>query len=412
MIFVIVLCILCADYLLESALEILNLKHKPSKLPSLLANLYTAEKYNEAILYQQKSVKLGLVQSSFSFLFMFAIIYTGTLGKLDSIMVQHISNAHILSLTYFGLIFLISDIINTPFQYYKNFVIETAFGFNKMKPATFFLDKLKGYLITTLLGGAILWILLVLIESFGTNFWIYFWIIISVFLFFTNMLYTTLFVPLFNKLTPLNKGELRDAIESYCKKVDFPLNNIYVIDGSKRSSKANAFFSGIGKQKKIVLYDTLIEKHTENELVAILAHEVGHYKKKHIISGLTGSIISIGIILFVLSLFMNSHSLSKSLGGQHYAIHLNLIAFSILFTPISKVAGLIMNAVSRKNEYEADAYAAKTYDASPLKTALESLSVTHLSNLTPHPAYVFFHYSHPPLLQRLIALNKVDETKR
>jgi STE24 endopeptidase len=220
------------------------------------------------------------------------------------------------------------------------------------------------------------------------------------------MFYTAIIVPIFNKLKPLEDGELRKAIEDYCKKVNFPLTNIFVIDGSKRSTKANAYFSGIGSKKKIVLFDTLINNHSQEELVAVLAHEVGHYKKKHIQTGLILSILQVGLILFIASYILFNKNLSVALGAQENAIHLNLVAYGILFTPCSHLIGIFMNIFSRKNEYEADKYAADTYNGGALKSALKKLSANNLSNLTPHPAYVFFHYSHPPLLQRLRALNK------
>jgi STE24 endopeptidase len=224
------------------------------------------------------------------------------------------------------------------------------------------------------------------------------------------MFYTTLILPLFNKLTPLKDGELKEAIEAYSEKVKFPLDNIFVIDGSKRSAKSNAFFSGIGKKKKIVLYDTLIANHTNDELVAVLAHEVGHFKKKHIISGYILSVLQTGFTLFIMSLIIFNPAISEALGGQNFAIHLNLLAFGILFSPISHFVSIFMNMLSRKNEFEADAYAKSTFNGAALQQALKKLSVDNLSNLFPHPAYVFIHYSHPPLLQRLKAMEDSQQT--
>ena len=243
-------------------------------------------------------------------------------------------------------------------------------------------------------------------NVFGQNFWIYFWVVISAFTLFMNMFYTSLILPLFNKLTPLEDGDLKQAIESYSKKVSFPLDNIFVIDGSKRSAKSNAFFSGIGKKKKIVLYDTLIENHSKEELVAVLAHEVGHFKKKHIITGYLVSMLQTGITLFIMSLIIFNPEVSKAMGGEQLGIHLNLLAFGILYSPISHFIGIFMNVLSRKNEFEADAYARDTYNGAFLQQALKKLSVDNLSNLFPHPAYVFINYSHPPLLKRLAAMEK------
>ena len=299
-----------------------------------------------------------------------------------------------------------SDILSLPFQWYSTFVIEEKYGFNKTTVKTFILDKLKGYLLGAVIGGGLLSLLIYLVQSIGADFWIWFSLMAAAFVLFINMFYTSLILPLFNKLTPLADGELKNAIEEFARKIDFPLDNIFVLDGSKRSKKANAFFSGIGKKKKIVLYDTLIENHTTEELVAVLAHEVGHFKKKHIIWGFVLSVIQIVFTLFVLSLMIFNEHVSMAMGGTEQAIHLNLIAFTILFSPISGITGLFMSMLSRKNEFEADAYAKENYNGGALARALKKLSVDSLSNLYPHPVYVFFHYSHPPLLKRL---QKIDE---
>jgi STE24 endopeptidase len=266
-------------------------------------------------------------------------------------------------------------------------------------------DKLKGYLLAVLIGGPLLALFIYMAHHIGAEFWMWFSVVAIVFMLFINAFYTTVLLPLFNKLTPLPDGELKHAIEAFAAGVDFPLNNIFVIDGSKRSKKANAFFSGVGKRKKIVLYDTLIQNHTTEELVAVLAHEVGHFKKKHIVWSVLFSSIQVVFTLFVLSRMMYSTNVSLALGGEQLAMHLNLVAFGILFSPISGVTGLLMKMYSRKNEFEADRYARETYSAPALSTALKRLSVDTLSNLYPHPWYVFFHYSHPPLLKRLAALS-------
>lgn len=306
---------------------------------------------------------------------------------------------------FFGVVGLASDILTLPFQWYATFVIEERYGFNRTTLQTFITDKLKGYLLAALIGGGLLALLIYLVRAIGPDFWIWFALIASAFIVFMNMFYTSLIVPLFNKLTVLPEGELKSAISAFAEKVDFPLGNIYVIDGSKRSGKANAFFSGIGRKKKIVLYDTLIANHSIEELVAVLAHEVGHYKKKHIVWGLALSILQITFTLWILSLMVYNENLSFALGGAEYAIHLNLLAFAILFSPISGVAGLLMTWYSRKNEYEADAFARTHYSGPALANALKKLSVDSLSYLFPHPWYVFFHYSHPPLLKRLESIH-------
>ncbi len=406
----IILVIIAIDFLFEQFLDYLNLK-QPRKLPALLEGIYEQEKYEQSIAYHKAQTNFSFITSTFSFVLTFVVISSGLFGSLDGWLRGFFSHEITISLAFVGIIFLVSDIINLPFQLYSTFVIEEKFDFNKMTPKLFVIDKLKGYLLGLLLGGLILSILLALIIYLGQSFWIYFFVVICLFLLLMNMFYTSWILPLFNKLTPLEEGPLKTAIENYAAKVAFPLDHIMVIDGSKRSNKANAFFSGLGKKKKIVLYDTLVKHHTEEELVAVLAHEVGHYKKKHIVTGFALSLVQIGVMLFIMSLLIFNPILSEALGASQLSIPVNLIAFGILYSPISKIAGILMQMVSRKNEYEADAYAANTYHASALIDALKKLSVNNLSNLVPHQLYVFFHYSHPPLLQRLKALHALSRSK-
>lgn len=401
-----ILIIVTLEFVLERILDYLNVKNQSSKIPSELDGIYDAEKYQKALNYHSTQTRFSFFSSGFSFLITIAMLALGGFGYLDTFLRGFIDNEILLALTFFGVIFIVSDIIGLPFQLYDTFVIEEKFGFNKTTLSTFIMDKIKGYFLAIIFGGPILALLIYLIQLLGENFWIYFWIVISLVILGINMFYTSLILPLFNKLIPLEDGSLKQAIQKYAASVSFPLDNIYVIDGSKRSNKANAFFSGIGKKKKIVLYDTLIQNHSEEELVAVLAHEVGHFKKKHIIASLVLSIVQIGLMLFIMSFIILNEDLSVALGATQAGIHLNLIAFTILYAPISKLSGLIMNSISRKNEFEADHYATTTYNGSALGTALKKLSVNNLSNLTPHKAYVFFHYSHPPLLQRLRAIEK------
>jgi STE24 endopeptidase len=404
----IILIIVTADFLFEELLDFLNLKSQKTTVPPEMQEYYDKEKYATSLKYHKVTGRFGFITSTFSFVLSFAMLYWGGFGWLDTWLRPLIDQEILLSLAYFGILFLASDILNTPFQIYSTFVIEERFGFNKTTPKTFVLDKLKGYGIAFVLGGLIGFVFLWLVQIMGQNFWLYFLAVIAVFIVFMNMFYTTLLLPLFNKLTPLEDGELKTAIEAYCNKVQFPLTNIFVIDGSKRSSKANAFFSGLGKKKKVVLYDTLIENHSQDELIAIFAHEVGHFKKKHIVYGLVLSLLQMAIMLFILSLMIANVNLSLAMGGEVVAIHLNLLAFGILYSPVSKLTGLLMLVFSRKNEYEADAYASATFDGASLSVALKKLSVDNLSNLFPHPAYVFFNYSHPPLLKRVKAIDSLN----
>lgn len=399
--------IVLIDYLIDQLLDWLNYRHSKVSLPERLKDIYNEEEYARSQQYQKTRAKFGFLTSGFSTITSLLVLSLGGFGYLDGLIRPFFENEIMLALAFFGVLFVLSDLVNIPFQWYSVFVIEEKFGFNKTSKKTFVLDKLKGYLLTAVIGVLLGYTMLWLILELGEQFWLYALLVIGAFILFTNLFYTSLILPLFNKLTPLEEGSLKEKIQSYANKVSFPLTNIFVIDGSKRSTKANAFFSGLGRKKKVVLYDTLIEKQEEDELLAVLAHEVGHYKKKHIVLSLVLSLAQMCVTLYVMSLLIFNLELSQALGGESLSIHLNLIAFALLFTPISRITGLLMNVLSRKNEYEADAYAAETFEAAPLQESLKKLSVSSLSNLSPHPWYVFFHYSHPPLLQRLEALDKL-----
>lgn|SRR5690606_2101372 len=407
----IILLILSVNFMLEQWLDYINMRRQNATLPDELMGIYDEEKYAQSIAYQKTQTRFSFITSSISFIVFFIVVFTGFFGILDEWLRVFIDNEIALALAFFAILYFVSDWLSLPFQLYSTFVIEERFGFNKITPRIFILDKLKGYLVTLLLGGGVLFIFIWLILTIGKDFWLYFWIISAILMVLVNMLYTSVIVPIFNKLTPLPEGELKEAIEEYGRKVGFPIDNIFVIDGSKRSSKANAFFSGIGKRKKVVLYDTLIEGHSKEELVAVLAHEVGHYKKKHILTGMILSVLQVGIMLFILSFLIFNPTLSEAMGATQLSVAINLVVFGILFSPISMITGLFMNIMSRKNEFEADAYATLTYDGAALQMALKKLSVNNLSNLLPHPLYVFFHYSHPPLLQRLQAIAAVKTTQ-
>jgi STE24 endopeptidase len=403
---IIILIIVVVSYVFDQALDYINLKAQRSDIPKDVEAFYQKEKYLKSLAYHKEQARFSFLTSAFSFLLSASMLLTGGFGWIDELLRPYFQNEILLALAFFGVILIASDLLTLPFQWWITFVIEEKYGFNKTTVKTFVTDKLKGYLIGAILGGVLLSALLYLVQVIGASFWIWFALVAAAFMLIMNMFYTSLILPLFNKLTPLQDGELKAAIETFSRKIDFPLDNIFVLDGSKRSNKANAFFSGIGKKKKIVLYDTLINNHTTEELVAVLAHEVGHFKKKHIIWSMALSIIQIVFTLFILSLMISNENLSLALGGKVHALHLNLLAFGILFSPISGITGLFMNMYSRKNEFEADAYARETFDGRALANALKKLSVDNLSDLYPHPAYVFFHYSHPPLLQRLEALGR------
>lgn len=401
----IILGITVVTYLFDQLLDYINLRYQRADIPDEVASFYDREKYLRALQYHRDRTRFSFLTSAIGFVASILMLGLGGFGWLDGFLRAFISQQIVLALVFFGFLALVSDILTLPFQWYSHFVIEERYGFNKMTLKTFITDKLKGYVIGAVIGGALLSVLIYLVTFIGPTFWIWFSIIACSFILLVNMFYTSLILPLFNKLTPLPDGELKAAIENFAKKVGFPLDNIFVIDGSKRSAKSNAFFSGIGKKKKIVLYDTLIQNHSTDELVAVLAHEVGHFKKKHIVMSYVLSVVQIVFMLFVLSLMIFNENVSLALGGTQLSIHLNLLAFGILFSPISGVTGLLMNLLSRKNEFEADAYARDTFSGEALAGALKKLSVDNLSSLYPHPWYVFFHYSHPPLLTRLDAIH-------
>lgn len=399
----IILAIVSAEFVLERVLDYLNQQERSDTLPANLSGIYDEEKYKKSQNYAAAKDRIGFISSVFSFVVTILMILGG-FALLDNYVREFTDNSIYQTLLFFAIIGIGSDIIGTPFSLYNTFVIEEKFGFNKMGIGTFIADKVKGWILGGIIGGGLLYLFVLFYETFPDYFWLYAWGIFMVFTLFITMFYTNLIVPLFNKLTPLEDGELRTAIENYASTVKFPLKNIMVVDGSKRSTKANAYFSGLGSAKNIVLYDTLIEKHSIEELVAVLAHEVGHYKKKHTLQGLFISAFTMLLTLFVLSLVINNPTLSAALGASQPSLHMGLIAFSILYSPLSTITGLLMNVFSRKNEFEADAYAATTSSGKALMDALKNLSVDTLSNLTPHSAYVFFYYSHPPLLKRLGAL--------
>ena len=402
----VLISLLIFNYIFSSILSYINDKNWNDNIPNSLKDIYSKEKYIKAKNYKKETGKLSFFSSSLSFVITFLLLYFGVYGFVSDYFASNYQNLFIQSSLFLFTFYLFNTIISIPFQYYSTFNIETKYGFNKTNLKTFILDKIKGMLLIVVIGGLLLYSALFLYNNFVSGFWIYLWIGLSVFMIFMNMFYATLIVPIFNKLTPLKESSLKKKIYSFSEKIGYSINNIFIIDGSKRSTKANAYFSGIGPKKTIALYDTLVEKHTEEELVAVLAHEIGHYKKKHIFQSLILSIIQIGLITYLFELCLSDTSLINSLGGKTVTFHLGLIIFSILFSPIGLIIGVFMNFLSRKNEFEADEFAKKQYSGKYLALALKKLSVDSLSNLYPHQFYVFVHYSHPPLIKRLEALEK------
>jgi STE24 endopeptidase len=404
--FYIIIAILTVNFIIDKIVDALNARHFKDPIPSELDDVFDEEAYQKSMNYKLTNYQFGIWSSLFSFVLTIGFLSLNGFEWVDQIARSYTSHPIAVALLFFGIIMIASDILSTPLSYYKTFVIEERFGFNKTTKATFIKDKLKGLIMLIILGGGILAFIVWIYELTKESFWIYAWIAITIFTLFMTMFYAKLIVPLFNKQTPLEDGSLRHKISNYAASVGFTLNNIFVIDGSKRSTKANAYFSGFGKEKRITLYDTLINDLDEDEIVAVLAHEVGHYKKQHIVINLIISILLTGATLYLLSIFISNPLLSYAIGVSTPSFHAGLIAFGLLYSPISEITGLIMNYLSRKFEYEADHYAKTSFKAAPLISGLKKLSKNSLSNLTPHPAYVFMHYSHPTLQQRIEMLKR------
>lgn len=404
--FYILIAILLINFIVDQVLESLNAKHFDDVIPDELQDVYEEEAYKKSQAYKKVNATFSTITSLFSLLITLVFFFLDGFQFVDELARNYSENNIVIALIFFGVIMLGSDILTTPFSYYKTFVIEEKFGFNKTTKKTFIIDKIKGLFMAGVIGGGILALIIWFYQFSGNNFWIYAWALVTIFSLFINLFYAKLIVPLFNKQTPLEDGDLKVAIETYAKKVGFTINNIFVIDGSKRSTKANAYFSGFGSQKRITLYDTLINDLENDEIVAVLAHEVGHYKRNHIIFNLLFSTLLTGFTFWLLSLFVSLPIFSEALAISIPSFHVGLIVFGILYSPISEITGLIMNVISRKFEYQADNYAKETYAAQPLISSLKKLSKNSLSNLTPHPACVFAHYSHPTLLDRVLNLKK------
>jgi len=396
--------IIIFNFIKDFFLDYLNSKNFNNKIPELISDVYDSEKYFKSQEYKKTQYRFSKYSKIFSLIIILSFFYFDGFIIVDSFSRNLFKSEILISLTFFGTIFFGNELLSLPFSVFFTFFIEEKFGFNKTSIKTYISDKLKSWILTILFGGGILGFIIFQEQLIGENFWIVAWIFITGITIIINGFYAQIIVPLFNNQKKLEKGELRSEIEKYSCKVGFDLSNIFIIDGSKRSSKANAYFSGFGKQKRITLFDTLIDKLNKKQIVAVIAHEIGHYKKNHIIFNLFFSIMQTGFMLYVLSLFIYMPVFSEALGIENHSFHIGLITFSILFTPISEISSLIFNMFSRKFEYEADEFAKNTYNGEYLIEALKILSKDSLSNLTPHPKYVWWHYSHPTLFQRVIRL--------
>jgi STE24 endopeptidase len=403
-IFILLVGIIIFNFIKDFFLDYLNSKNFNNKIPEIISDVYDSEKYLKSQEYKKTQYRFSKYSKIFSLLIILSFFYFDGFIIVDSFSRNLFKSEILISLTFFGTIFFGNELLSLPFSIFFTFFIEEKFGFNKTSIQTYISDKLKSWILTILFGGGVLSFIIFQEQLIGENFWIVAWIFITGITIVINGFYAQIIVPLFNEQKKLENGELRSEIEKYSCKVGFDLSNIFIIDGSKRSSKANAYFSGFGKQKRVTLFDTLIEKLNKKQIVAVIAHEIGHYKKNHIIFNLFFSIIQTGIMLYILSLFIYMPIFSNALGIENHSFHIGLVTFSILFTPISEISSLIFNLFSRKFEYEADEFAKKTYNGEYLIEALKILSKDSLSNLTPHPKYVWWHYSHPTLFQRVIRL--------
>jgi len=403
----IILAALIIDYSLDVIADALNLRALREELPAGFEGVYDAEKYRRSQEYTRVNTRFGFVTGTFDLAVMLVFWFAGGFSYLDEIVRGW--NLHLIwtGLLYIGILMLVKTALSLPFSVYATFVIEERFGFNKTTPATFVKDLVKGLLLAAAIGGPLLAGVMAFFQYAGSFAWLYSWCAVTLFMLVMTYVAPTWIMPLFNKFTPIEEGELKEKILAYAKSVAFSLKGIFVMDGSRRSTKSNAFFTGFGRNKRIALFDTLIEKHTVPELVAVLAHEIGHYKKRHIVKGLIIGIAHTGIVFFLLSVFLTHAGLFRAFYIDQPSVYTGLIFFGMLYAPIEMLLSLFMHIISRKNEFAADRFAADTTGTpDAMIDSLKKLSTHNLSNLTPHPFHVFLHYSHPPVLQRIEALKK------
>jgi STE24 endopeptidase len=399
---IIILITIGVDFILNLAADGLNLKHLRSELPRAFEGVCEPERYRKSQQYLKVNTQFGWITSAFNLCLILVFWFAGGFPLLDK-WVRTFELGPVLSgLIYIGVLVLLKAVLSLPFDLYATFVIEERFGFNKTTWQTYLMDLLKGLILALLLGTPLLAAVLAFFQYAGPYAWWTCWIGVTLYMLVVQFIAPTWIMPLFNKFILLEEGDLKSAILTYANTIDFPLENVYQMDGSRRSTKSNAFFTGFGKHKRIVLFDTLIQQHTVNELVAVLAHEMGHYKKKHIRQALILGILQTGLMLFLLSHFIAYQGLFDAFYMPQQSVYAGMLFFAMLYAPIDFFVGILMQILSRKNETAADQFAAETTkDPGSMVAALKKLSVDNLSNLTPHPFYVFLNYSHPPVLQRI-----------
>jgi STE24 endopeptidase len=401
MLMTVLVVIVLAAYIVEALLDQLNQSRARDPLDASISTLYDRNERERSIAYSAEKTRFGFYSSTFSTIIMILALTYGWFATLDNWVRDRFDNEIVISLGFIAALSIISWWLNLPFQLYSIFGVEAKYGFNKITAKTFITDTIKSTILGSVIGGLLLTAVLWIYQELGNKFWIFAWLLVGGFSLIMFMFGTTLILPFFNKLKPVEQGELREAIEKYCASQGYSLGRLFVMDGSKRSTKANAFFSGMGRSKTIVLFDTLIEKLSTKEIVAVLAHEIGHYKKKHTLSIFIFSNIQTFGTFAILGWLLGYPELSTALGAKESSFHLSALTFFILFTPLNMVLGLINNSWSRHNEFEADTFAKQTNDSGALKNALKKISTDSLANLSPHPLYVAFNYTHPPLAQRL-----------
>lgn len=397
--------IILGGALINVALSLLNLSRLSTTVPTEFAEYFSIEKYAKSRAYIRSNIYFGIFETMTEAAALSLFIFCGGFAFVDTMARASSLGSIGTGLVFAGILWALSKIASIPFSLYHTFVIEERFGFNKTTLRTYMSDLVKEIILTVLLGGLVFAGILWFFESVGQNAWLWCWVALTAFQVFLLFLAPAFIMPLFNKFTPLEDGELKDAIEAYAKSQNFKLQGIYKMDGSKRSTKANAYFTGFGKYRRVVLFDTLIKQHTVPELVSILAHEIGHFKHKHIFKQMLLGLGTLGVMFYLLQQFINNPEIFSAFGVQKVSIYASIIFFGILYSPLSAVISLVSLHFSRRYEFEADAYAAKTYgQPQTMQTALKKLTAENFGNLTPHPLAVFFRYTHPPTLERLRAL--------
>jgi STE24 endopeptidase len=404
----IILATIVVDLILNVWADYLNLKMLQPELPQPFKDVYEPDQYRKSQEYLRVNTRFGWITGTFNVVLILVFWFAKGFPLLDQWVRSWDLGPIFTGLIFIGVLAIFKAVLVIPFSIYATFVIEERFGFNKTTWTTFVLDLLKGTLLAILLGTPLLAGVLAFFEYAGVYAWIYCWIAVTLYMLGVQFIAPTWIMPLFNKFTPLESGELKSAILSYANSIKFPLENVYVMDGSRRSSKSNAFFTGFGKHKRIALFDTLIKQHTTNELLAVLAHEMGHYKKKHIMLSIILGILQTGLMLFLLSFFISYQGLFDAFYMDYTSVYAGLIFFAMLYSPLDFFIGMLMQMFSRRNETQADRFAVETTgDSQAMADALKKLSAHNLTNLTPHPFYVFLNYSHPPVLERINDLNRV-----